>query len=90
MAVINPKRARDFAKACGRLAKTDRIDAQVLAHFAQALQPTPQALAPDLEQALSDLVHRRQQVVQMTNDERRRLHSVHNLSAQADIKAHIE
>ena len=41
VAVINPKRARDFAKASGRLAKTDKIDAEVLAHFGEALQPSP-------------------------------------------------
>ncbi len=54
VAVINPKRARDFAKASGRLAKTDRIDAEALAHFGQALQPAPKPLASEREEALSD------------------------------------
>ena len=89
VAVINPKRARDFAKASGRLAKTDRIDADGLAHFAQALQPDPQPLSSEIQQALSDLVHRRQQVVEMINSEQRRLHSVRNRAAKADIEAHI-
>jgi transposase len=90
VAVINPKRARDFAKASGRLAKTDRIDAQVLAHFAEAIQPIPKPLAAEAQEALSDLVKRRQQVVEMLNSERRRLHSVRNRSAKADIETHIE
>jgi transposase len=90
VAVINPKRARDFAKASGRLAKTDRIDADVLAHFAQAMSPEPKPLATEAQEALSDLVNRRQQVVEMLNSERRRLHSVRHGSAKADIEAHIE
>lgn len=90
VAVINPKRARDFSKASGRLAKTDRIDAEMLAHFGEALQPLPKPLATEAQAALSDLVHRRQQVVDMLNDERRRRHSARNRTAQADIESHIE
>lgn len=90
VAVINPKRARDFAKASGRLAKTDRIDAEVLAHFGQALQPVPKSLASESEEALSDLVNRRGQLVEMLNSEQKRLHSVRNSSAKADIQTHIE
>ncbi len=90
VAVLNPKRVRDFAKASGRLAKTDRIDAQVLAHFAQAMQPLPKPLASESQTALSDLVSRRQQVIEMLNSEQRRLYSVRNRTAKADIEAHIE
>ena len=90
VAVINPKRARDFAKASGRLAKTDRIDAEALAHFGQALQPAPKPLASEKEEALSDLVNRRGQIVEMLNSEQKRLHSVRNSSAKADIQTHIE
>ncbi len=90
VAVINPKRARDFAKASGRLAKTDRIDAGVLAHFAQAMNPVPKPLASEAQEALTDLVHRRQQLVEMLNSEQRRLQSVRNRSAKADIETHIE
>lgn len=90
VAVINPKRARDFSKASGRLAKTDRIDAEMLAHFGEALQPLPKPLASEEQDALSDLVHRRQQVVEMLNDERRRRHSARNRTAQSDIDRHIE
>lgn len=90
VAVINPKRARDFAKASGRLAKTDQIDAAVLAHFAEAMRPLPKPLASEQQAALSDLVNRRAQLVEMVNSEQRRLHSVRNRSAQADIEVHIE
>lgn len=90
VAVINPKRARDFAKASGRLAKTDRIDAAALAHFAQAMSPLPKPMASEEQAALSDLVNRRQQVVEMLNSEQRRLHSVRSRSAKADIETHIE
>ena len=87
---VNPKRARDFSKASGRCAKTARIDAEMLAHFGAALQPLPKPLATEAQEALSDLVHRRQQVVEMLNDERRRRHSVRHRSAQADIDSHIK
>jgi len=90
VAVINPKRARDFAKASGRLAKTDRIDAEALAHFGQALQPAPKPLVSESEEALADLVNRRGQLVEMLNSEQKRLHSVRNSSAKADIQTHIE
>lgn len=89
VAVINPKRARDFARAGGQLAKTDRIDAKVLAHFGQAMQPIPKPMASERQTSLADLVNRRHQLVEMLNSERRRLHSVRNRSAKADIEAHI-
>jgi transposase len=56
VAVVNPRQVRDFAKATGRLAKTDAVDAAVLAHFAQALQPTPRPLPDAQSQALAALV----------------------------------
>lgn len=90
VAVINPKRARDFAKASGRLAKTDRIDAEVLAHFAQTMRPLPKRLASEAQEALSDLVNRRAQLVEMVNGEQRRLHSVRNRTAKSDIETHID
>lgn len=86
VAVINPKRARDFSKASGRLAKTDRIDASMLAHFGEALQPLPKPLASEHQEALFDLVHRRAQVIEMLNSEQRRRHSARNRTAQADMR----
>lgn len=90
VAVINPKRARDFSKASGRLAKTDRIDADMLAHFGEALQPLPKPLASEQQEVLTDLVHRRAQLVEMLNSERRRRHSARHRTTQADIDINIE
>ena len=73
VAVVNPRQVRDFAKATGRLAKTDRLDAQVQAHFAQAVQPTPRPLPDAQTQELSALLARRQQLVQMLTAETNRL-----------------
>jgi len=47
VAIVNPRQVRDFAKATGKLAKTDRIDAAVLAHFAEAVRPEPRPLADE-------------------------------------------
>lgn len=73
--VVNPRQVRDFAKATGRLAKTDRLDAEVIARFAEAVQPEPRALPTADAQALDDLVTRRQQLIDMRTAEgnRRRL-----------------
>ena len=73
VAVVNPRQVRDFAKATGRLAKTDRLDAQVLAHFAQAVQPAPRPLPDAQTQELAALLARRQQLVQMLTAEKNRL-----------------
>ena len=73
--VVNPRQVRDFAKATGKLAKTDVLDAQVLAHFAEAVRPTPRSL-PDTEtQALTALVARRNQVMSMLVAEKNRLYA---------------
>ena len=73
--VINPRQVRDFARATGRLAKTDRLDAQVIARFGEAVKPTPRPL-PDAEtQALATRLARRRQVVEMLTAENNRLHA---------------
>jgi transposase len=84
--VVNPRHARDVAKATGRLAKTDTLDARGLAHVAEAVRPTPRPL-PDA-QALSALLTRRRQLVQMLTAERRRLQTAPQ-PIRADIQAHI-
>jgi transposase len=86
--VVNPRHARDFAKATGRLAKTDSLDARGLAHFAEAVRPTPRPLPEAQAQALSALLTRRRQLVQMLTAERRRLQSAPQ-RIRADIQAHI-
>jgi transposase len=73
--VVNPRQARDFARATGKLAKTDALDAMVLAHFAEVIRPIPRSL-PDTEtQALNTLVTRRNQVIGMLVAEKNRLHT---------------
>jgi transposase len=72
LAVVNPRQVRDFATATGKLAKTDRLDAQVLAHFAAAVQPEPRPLPDAMSQALTALVVRRRQLLEMLVAERQR------------------
>jgi len=71
--VVNPRRVRDFAKATGRLAKTDRLDAQMLARFAEALRPEPRPLPDAATRGLRALVTRRQQLLGMLTAEQNRL-----------------
>lgn len=73
--VVNPRQVRDFAKATARLAKTDRIDAQVLAHFAEAIRPKPRLLPDKDQRELSALMSRRRQLVEMIVMEKNRLHT---------------
>lgn len=87
-APINPRQIRDFAKAKGRLAKTDVIDAQVMAHYAQALNPKPHDF-PD-NQDLKDVMARRSQLVEMITSEKNRLRAAHNDKIKRDIRAHIK
>jgi transposase len=73
VAVVNPRQVRDFARAIGQLAKTDVLDAQVLAHFAQVIHPTPRPLPDEQAQELTALMARRRQLIQMQTAERQRL-----------------
>ena len=72
VAVVNPRQVRDFAKATGRLAKTDTLDAQILAHFAEVVRPTPRPLPDEKSQELSAVLARRRQIVEMLTAERNR------------------
>jgi transposase len=72
IAVVNPRQVRDFAKAVGQLAKTDALDAQLLARFAEVVRPTPRPLPPEDLQALAALVARRGQIVGMLVAEQQR------------------
>ena len=71
--VVNPRQVRDFARATGKLAKTDALDAQVLAHFAEAIRPLPRSLPDTDTQSLTALVTRRNQVMSMLVAEKNRL-----------------
>ena len=85
---VNPRQVRDFAKAVGQLAKTDALDAQVLAHFAEAVRPPVRPLPDATTQALAALVTRRRQLVEMltAEDNRRRTAPT---AIRADIQAHM-
>jgi len=86
--VVNPRQVRDFAKATGRLAKTDSLDAAVLAHFAEAVRPPLRPLRDADTQVLNSLVARRQQVMTMLVAERNRLSSA-NMAVRPRIETHI-
>lgn len=89
VAVINPRQARDFARATGQLAKNDRIDAAVLAHFADAIRPVPRPL-PDAEvRSLDALMTRRRQLLEMLVMEQNRLGSCTDADVRADLQAHL-
>jgi transposase len=88
VAVVNPRRARDFAKATGQLAKTDALDARALAHFAEAMRPTPRPLPDAQAEALRALLARRRQLVAMRTAEQHRLGSAPP-RLQTDIQAHL-
>ena len=72
VAIVNPRQVRDFARATGRLAKTDRLDAEVLARFGEAVRPAARPLADEHAQALEALVTRRRQLVEMLTAEKNR------------------
>lgn len=74
--VVNPRHVRDFAKATGRLAKTDRLDAALLARFAEQVQPTARLLATDDQRELDALLTRRRQLIEMLTAEKHRLGQV--------------
>jgi transposase len=87
-AVVNPREVRDFAKATKKLAKTDRIDAQVLAHFAAVIQPEPRSLSEEKARELETILARRRQVVEMLTSEKNRLHHA-GYPVKEDIQLHI-
>ncbi len=72
LAVVNPAQVRAFGRATGRLAKTDRLDAALIAHFAEAIRPSPRPVASEQAQALAELVTRRRQIVEMIGMESNR------------------
>jgi transposase len=85
VAVVNPRQVRDFARAIGQLAKTDALDAQVLARFAEVVRPTPRPVPDAQAQELSALLARRRQLVAMLTAERQRLDT-----ALPAVRRHIQ
>ena len=85
VAVVNPRQVRDYAKAMNRLAKTDSIDAQVMADFAKAVHPEPRPLSDGQTQELKDILTRRSQLNEMITAEKNRL-----FRARRPVSDHIE
>ena len=89
VAVINPRQARDFAKATGQLAKTDQVDAMVLAAFASAIRPQVRPLKDADTRALDDMVSRRRQLIDMRVQETLRLNTAVSKPMQKSLGKHI-
>lgn len=89
-AVVNPRQVRDFARSLGILAKTDRIDARVLARFAEAVQPEPRPVLSTEHLAIKELVARRRQLVTMRADDVKRRGTVRSRKVRTDLDAHIQ
>jgi transposase len=89
VAAVNPRQARDFAKGVGKLAKTDRIDAAVLAHFAEAVRPPVRPAEPVERKALDALLTRRQQLIAMRVMEANRLEVTRDAAVRAGIERHV-
>ena len=87
--VVNPRQVRDFARATGKLAKTDSLDAAAIAHFAEAVRPPVRPLRDAETQALNSLVARRHQVITMLVSEKNRLSSAATVAVRPRIEAHI-
>jgi transposase len=88
VAVVNPRQVRDFAKAMGQLAKTDALDAGMLADFAQRVRPEPRPLPDEAAQLLESLLTRRRQIVDMLTAEKNRLGFARG-PVKRDISQHI-
>lgn len=89
VAVVNPRQVRDFARATGKLAKTDALDARVLAHFAAAVRPPVRPLPDEACRELQALVTRRQQLVEMVTAEKNRLRQAAR-RVRPQIEAHVQ
>jgi len=88
VAIVNPRQVRDFARAMGQLAKTDALDAGVLALFAQRIRPEPRSLPDEATQFLEGLLTRRRQIVDMLTAEKNRLGFARG-PIKRDISQHI-
>ncbi len=88
VAVVNPRQTRDFAKATGKLAKTDKLDAAVLAHFAEAVRPEPRPLPDAQAQEMAAMMARRRQLIEMRIAEKNRLRSALP-AVRSRIEAHV-
>jgi transposase len=88
LAIVNPRQVRDFARSTGKLAKTDKLDAQLLARFADAVRPEPRPLPDETQQRIEALLVRRRQLLGMVTAERNRRRRAPTLT-RAEIDEHI-
>lgn len=88
LVVTNPRQVRNFARATGKWAKTDKLDAHVLAHFGATLRPTPRPLPSEQDEQLTALLTRRRQIVDLLTVEQNRLHTV-RATMRPDIEEHL-
>ena len=89
VAVVNPRQIRDFARATGQLAKTDALDARIIALFAEAVRPVARPVPDEQARTLGDLVARRRQLVDMLTAEQNRRRLLRHRPVQSDLDAHI-
>lgn len=89
VAIVNPTRVRNFARSTGQLAKTDKLDARLIAHFAQAVRPKVRPLRTAEQEHLNALVTRRRQVVQILTAEKNRRSTTHS-TLRKRLQQHIE
>jgi transposase len=87
--VVNPRQARDFAKAIGKLAKSDEIDAEVLARFGQAVRPELRPLPDETQHRLREILTRRSQLIQMRTAESNRLSQLTDKTMRKSVEYHL-
>lgn len=87
--VVNPRQIRDFARGLGLLAKTDRIDAYVLARFAESVKPKPRVLPSPQQQAMQELVTRQRQLVEIRGAESNRLTRTRTTAVRHNLQIHL-
>jgi len=90
VAVINPRRIRDFGRAMGLLAKTDKLDAKVMAYFASTIAPPPRPIQDTASQKLENMLVRRDQLVEMLTAEKNRMKQNQDKVIQIQLQEHIE
>jgi transposase len=90
VAVVNPRVIRDFGRAMGMLAKTDKLDAKVMAYYAAKIEPTPRPIPSEEGQVLESLLARRGQLTDMLTAEKNRLKQSRDASIYSNIKEHID
>ena len=89
VAVVNPRQIRDFARATGKLAKTDTLDAAAIARFAEAVRPPVRPIPDEQARALGELVQRRRQLIEMIVAERQRARQARQRRLVKAIERHL-